>query len=353
MPTSPYDSPQDPTCEATRWDLGGEGLTSWARALVGTTLDGRYRLEQVLGQGATGAVFRGTHLAMGRPVAIKVLHEALRAEPRSWARFQREVKGAARLGHPNCVEIIDLGTGQDGYFVMPFVQGRELATAIHDGLPLSLSLRVFDEILAGLEHAHAQGVIHRDIKPENILLVEQPGIGLEAKLIDFGIAKLDAPADETGPTLAGEVFGTPQYMSPEQTRGDTVTHRTDLYSAGLVFYEMLTGRPAFEGDDPFELMRRQLIEPPPPLPGHLPLALGPVLERLLAKDPAERFADATRARAELRRVVASVADAPPPLAAPLRSPHRPARRPRRTRRYASRTTRMFSSRPTLVPEPCE
>lgn len=340
-PTLRADEPVDPREDA---------MERWARAQLGSVLEGRYRLEQVLGCGTTGAVFRGVQLPLGRDVAIKVLHEALRTDPRAWARFEREVKGAARLSHRNCVQILDLG---QGFFVMPFLRGRELAAVIDRGTPLPVALDLFDQILAGLEHAHGHGLIHRDIKPENMLLVDPEAGGWpRIVLLDFGIAKLDAPCDGVGPTLVGEVFGTPQYMSPEQARGEAVTTRTDLYSAGLVLYELLTGQAPFQGDDPFVLMCAQLREPPPPLPSPLPAELAPLLDGLLAKDPQQRFASATAVRTALASIVAQLGVPRPAPAYPVRAtfvptrPRPPLREPRRTRR--GRGTRLYASRDTVV-----
>ncbi|MCH9685409.1 MAG: serine/threonine protein kinase [Deltaproteobacteria bacterium] len=253
-------------------------------------------------------VLRGVHVRLGKPVAIKILDAARRANRMFRARFEREALGASRLCHPNCVEIVDVGEDDDlAYFVMPFVEGTELSEVVRHGVGLTRALALFDQVLAGLEHAHAQGIIHRDIKPENILLVRDHSGNEQIKLIDFGIAKVSEPDDGKNLTAMGDVFGTPQYMSPEQGRGDPVTERTDLYSAGLVLYELLTGEIAFDGDDAFEVIRRQLQDPPPPLSPELAERVSDLMPRLLAKLPEERFESVT----EARRVLAEVREAQP------------------------------------------
>ncbi len=303
-PTSPLHRPScDDTVDRSDPDPAPAQIDVWAQTLVGRTLDDRYRLESVLGCGATSVVLRGVHVRLGKQVAIKVLHTARRSNRMFRARFEREALSASRLSHPNCVEIIDFGDDEGlGYFVMPFVAGKELSEIVRRGVGVARALRLFDQVLAGLEHAHQQGIIHRDIKPENILVVRDHGGREQIKLIDFGIAKVSAPDDGKNLTSLGDVFGTPQYMSPEQGRGDAVTERTDLYSAGLVLYELLTGQIAFDGDDPFEVIRRQLQDPPPPLPAEVGLIMGPLLSRLLAKNPQERFESVRDARQALAEI---------------------------------------------------
>ncbi|MEM7156018.1 MAG: serine/threonine-protein kinase [Myxococcota bacterium] len=283
-------------------------IEAWAETLLGRTIDRRYRIDSVLGCGAVGVVFKGMHLRLNKAVAIKVLQQDARIGATFRARFEREALSASRLSHPNCVEILDYGD-DDGlvYFVMPFVEGVELSDLLGDEMTTARALTLFDQVLAGLEHAHEQGLIHRDIKPENILVVRDHAGREQVKLIDFGIAKVEAPADGKHLTSMGDVFGTPQYMSPEQCRGDVVTERTDLYSAGLVLHELLTGQITFDAPESFEVLRLQLLAPPPPLPPQLQASIGPLLEGLLAKEPAERFSDV----AEVREALAAVREGRP------------------------------------------
>ena len=283
-------------------------IEAWADTLLGRTIDRRYQIDSVLGCGAVGVVFKGTHLRLSKPVAIKVLQQDARIGPTFRARFEREALSASRLSHPNCVEILDYGD-DDGlvYFVMPFVEGVELSDLLGDEMTTNRALALFDQVLAGLEHAHEQGLIHRDIKPENILVVRDHAGREQVKVIDFGIAKVEAPSDGKHLTSMGDVFGTPQYMSPEQCRGDVVTERTDVYSAGLVLHEMLTGQITFDAPESFEVLRLQLMAPPPPLPPHLQPTIGPLLDGLLAKEPADRFASV----AEVRDALAAVREGRP------------------------------------------
>ncbi|MCH9686158.1 MAG: protein kinase, partial [Deltaproteobacteria bacterium] len=217
-------------------------IEQWGRELTGRALDGRYRVGKMLGYGSTGGVFAGTHLRLNRAVAIKILHEELRHNPSIRSRFDREAHAASRLAHPNCVEIIDVGEdAQLNYLVMPFVDGVELRELIGTPMREGLAISLIQQVLAALEHAHSVGIIHRDVKPENVLITrDHRGLPL-VKLLDFGLAKVTLPSNHKRLTRAGQVFGTPQYMSPEQARGAEVTLRSDLYSTGLLLYELLTG----------------------------------------------------------------------------------------------------------------
>ena len=278
-------------------------IEAWADTLLGRAIDRRYRIDSVLGYGAVGVVFRGTHLRLDKPVAVKVFQQAFRLGDTFRARFEREALSASRLSHPNCVDVIDYGE-DDGltYFVMPFIEGVALSKLLGDDMTTARALALFDQVLAGLHHAHTRGLIHRDVKPENILVVRDHAGNEQVKLIDFGIAKVDDPTDGKQLTSAGDVIGTPQYMSPEQCRGAAVTERTDLYSAGLVLHELLTGQMAFDAPDFLEVLRLQLVAPPPPLPPQFHSSIGPLRDRLLAKKPEARFASVAEAREALAAI---------------------------------------------------
>jgi hypothetical protein len=269
--------------------------------LVGQIIGDRYRIDALLGEGGMGAVFRATHLGLGRPVAVKVLHPRLSDDEHIAKRFDREALAVSKLDHPNCVQVIDFGTTRKGmkYLVMQFLEGKELREITGVALPVEQAVYFGMQVLRALEHAHKRGLVHRDLKPENIFLVQDDDGNQVIKLVDFGIVKLleDAPTEKL--TRIGMAFGTPTYMSPEQAAGGKIDARTDLYAVGVVLYELLTGVPPFTADEPGILMRMQILADPPPLPDTVPRALATVVEKLLAKEPHDRYADAREARRAL------------------------------------------------------
>ena len=263
--------------------------------LVGQTIDARYTIESVLGEGGMGTVYRAKHVALGRALALKVLRFDLAQEADLAARFLQEAQATAAIKHPNVVAITDFGRlpDQRPYFVMELLAGRTLAALLKAGgaLPPRDAARLAIAIADGLEAAHAAGVVHRDMKPENVFLIGA-GIG-EVRIVDFGAAMM---AGATRLTKAGIVFGTPHYMSPEQAAGKTVDHRADVYALGIMLYEMLTGRVPFEGDTYMGVLTQHMfVAPKPPselvpeLSGKLG-ALESVVMRALEKEPSARFA---------------------------------------------------------------
>ena len=286
----------------------GDGIPSAitdARSLVGTVLADRYRIDAMLGEGGMGAVFRAHHLLMDRDVALKVLHPELGRDPEISARFDREAQTAARLEHSNIVAVLDFGATPAGFrfLVMPLLSGAELRSMTGRPMPPERVLWLGVQLFAALEHAHARSVVHRDLKPENVFVVRDEQGREQLKLVDFGLAKL-AEGASTGPALTriGQVFGTPAYMSPEQARGETVDARTDLYSAGLILYELLAGRLPFVDEDVVALLQRQIHEPPPPLPESIDPRLRDLVMRLLAKDREQRPPDASAAKQALEAI---------------------------------------------------
>lgn len=276
--------------------------------LVGTVLDGTYRLDQLIGEGGMGAVFRGRHVIMMRDVAIKVLHPDFNRDPELVRRFDREAQSAARLDHPNCIHVSAYGTTPDGmrYLVMQLLEGVELADLLTEP---TAPKRVVDwtiQILSGLEHAHAQGVIHRDLKPQNVFITRDQHNNQLLKLVDFGIAKLVGGEAGDPLTRAGMVFGTPQYMSPEQALGIEIDPRADLYAVGILMFQMLTGRLPFNHDDAVALIRMQVSTEAPPLPDTVPQELAAIVYRLLAKQREQRFPDARTVRLALERYRSSL-----------------------------------------------
>lgn len=276
--------------------MGGPAkLHSDLDALVGTVIHDRYRVESLLGVGGMGAVFRAHHLGLRRDVALKVLHPEIGGDESVSKRFDREATSASRLDHPNCVRVSDFGTTDNGtkYLVMEFLEGHELKDSLGQPLAPDRAVQIAIQIFQALEHAHHFGVVHRDLKPENIYVTTDFRGQEVVKIVDFGIAKL---IDEQGAheklTRAGLVFGTPRYMSPEQAAGGKIDERTDIYAAGLILYEMLSGNVPFDSDEPGQLLRMQIIAPPPPLPASVPESLTKVVDKLLEKSKSDRHASA-------------------------------------------------------------
>ncbi len=267
---------------------------------IGKTI-GKVRIDKYLAHGGMAEVYLGSHLSLDRPVAVKVLHSYIEEDPGLLARFQREAKVVAGLRHPNIVQIFDFDT-TDGhpYIVMEYLKGPTLSTYLrglherNERIPPHQVARLLKVLTAALDYAHGQGVIHRDIKPGNIMLhgkADEIPLGkpltsdVEAILTDFGLVRIKHAASQTA---SGMVSGTPAYMSPEQARGDQTDHRTDIYSLGVVLYEMLAGRVPFEADSTLSIIYMQINEPPPPIAGISP-AVQAIMNRALAKNPNDRY----------------------------------------------------------------
>ncbi len=265
------------------------------QGLVGKTVAGRYRVDALIGVGGMAAVFRAHHEGLKRDLALKVLHPNLSANTEMSARFEREARSASRLDHPNCVQVTDFGATDDGmmYMVMQLLEGEELTGMLKERLESPRAVELVLQILRGLEHAHGKGVVHRDIKPENVFVTQDHDGEEVLKLVDFGIAKLTDATVDTHKTSAGLVFGTPAYMSPEQAMGVEADSRADLYSTGILFYQMLAGRLPIDNDDPVALVRMQVAVDPDPLPSGVPPVVAGVVARLLEKNRDHRFQTAT------------------------------------------------------------
>lgn len=235
--------------------------------LIGRTIDGRYRLDSLIGRGGMGAVYCATRLLIGDEVAIKILHTEQVGDPHAAERFRREARAAARLKHPNAVSIYDFGVSSDGlqFLVMELVEGKSLREITRTQGPLDSSLvaEIASQICAALDEAHRQHIVHRDIKPDNIIINFTPA-GLRAKVLDFGIAKL---RDDTTShlTQTGSVMGTPHYMSPEQCLGEDLDSRADIYSVGVVVYELLCGSVPFNSPISTAVVVQHVNQPPPSL----------------------------------------------------------------------------------------
>jgi len=281
-----------------------------ADPLVGHILDEKYRLEERLGVGGMGTVYRARHLLIDRPVAIKVLNKLFVEDEAARTRFRREARAAGRLQHPNAVTVTDFGESQDGfvYLVMELLEGRTLRDVLAKEAPLDVarSVALMLQISAAVAAAHEAGIIHRDLKPANIFVVQHPEVPAVVKVLDFGIAKLAAELldDEDAMTLTqvGAMIGTPRYMSPEQCDGLELTPAADVYSLGCILYEMLTGTVPFSGATPLAIAVRQTSEmprSPRDFVSAIPPALEQVVMHTLEKRPEDRPADAARFHAEL------------------------------------------------------
>ena len=270
--------------------------------LVGAILDGRFRLDSRIGDGAMGEVFRGVQISLNRPVAVKVLRAGV-SDPVVLRRFEDEAKILSRLDHPGIVRVLDYGAHQDRPFlVMDLVEGKslELMLAGGVGLPLEESVDVLVQICAAVGHAHEFGVIHRDLKPDNVIISSKGRV----KVVDFGIARLMGVEDSnrTPLTAAGMVVGTPEYVSPEQAMGQPLDARSDLYSLGVLAYRMLSGRLPFKGDTPRKVLAQHAQEDPPPLVERISPTgreIAKVVHQLLAKRPSQRFPTAEAAAGAL------------------------------------------------------
>lgn len=278
--------------------VDAEVLQSVNDPLVGQTLAEKYLIEQLIKRGGMGAVYRGKHVLMDKTVAIKVLRPSLAGDDAIVARFSREAKAASRISHPHAVSVTDFGEAENGvvFLVMEYLDGRTLKDIIRNEgpMPMDRAAEITRQVSGALDAAHQQGVVHRDLKSDNIMLSQTNG-GDWAKVLDFGIAKIQQlegvrDHDITAPNL---VIGTPQYMSPEQcSQTSPIDARSDLYSLGIIIYEMLSGKVPFTGESPTVIMMKQVQDPPPSILDarpDLPVSVDKLIKRALAKQPGDRF----------------------------------------------------------------
>jgi serine/threonine-protein kinase len=271
--------------------------------LLGVTVDDRYEVLAVIGEGGMGRVYRVRHRRLGRSFALKALRLELAREPSLADRFIQEARAAAVVSHPNVVQINDFGTLHSGqpYFVMELLEGRTLARIIKEEGPIEpvRCLSIARQIAEAIAAAHAMGVIHRDLKPDNVILVRPSGSHTTVKVLDFGLARVAGSARLTRP---GVVFGTPYYMSPEQAGGDPFDHRVDVYALGIIMFEMLTGRVPFEADTQMGVLSKHLYQEPPKLPDFtLPVIGKPGLQEVIAGCLAKKVDDRWASMTELAR----------------------------------------------------
>ncbi|HEX3771317.1 MAG TPA: serine/threonine-protein kinase, partial [Polyangiaceae bacterium] len=270
--------------------------------MLGQVLGGKYTVIRLLGEGGMGAVYEGEQ-ALGttkRKVAVKTLHPHLSRDPKIKARFEREVGTIAELEHPNTIQVYDFGTTPDGilYIVMEFLQGKSLADQLEKNGPMDPARveNILQQVCGSLEEAHKRGIVHRDLKPDNVVLVERAGKKDFVKVLDFGIAKRSKEEDkeEQKLTQQGMVLGTPPYMSPEQFTGRPIDSRSDIYSLGVMTYEMLSGKLPFKADTAWEWATQHMTQPPIPIESlaegqRTTEAMRAALRKALAKAPDDRF----------------------------------------------------------------
>ena len=290
-------------------------MPEWTGQIIGNV-----RIEKELASGGMGEVYVGTHLRLDRLVTVKVMHSYIEGDPEAQARFEREAKVVASLRHPNIVQVFDFDIA-DGhpYIVMEYLRGPSLAAYLrelnsrNEKLQLTQIARLLSIMATALDYAHEQGVIHRDIKPGNIILHNKTGLFssdlplsplTEPAITDFGLVRIHT----TTQTSAGKRSGTPAYMSPEQTRGLTVDHRSDVYSLGIVLYELLAGQVPFSAETNWGIIYKHINEPPPPIPG-IPPPVQKVIDRVLAKDPDARYQTCRELAAEYMDAIGMVAEA--------------------------------------------
>ena len=321
---------------------------SAAGALIGRRVAGKFLVEKRLGDGSMGAVYRAKDTSLERLVALKVMHPAMAVDPSFVSRFHREARAASRLDHPSSMRVIEFGEDPDGllYIAMEYLEGRDLYKVMHEDWPLSDEriVGIMMQALSAVTMAHEMGVIHRDLKPENIMILDRKddeGQDL-VKVCDFGIAKLtDRDDEENDPrspehkvTTTGIVVGTPEYMSPEQARGERLDARSDLYAMGVILYQLLTGRTPFLGDTALSVVLKHISEPPAP-PSTIYAEVHKGLERVclkaLVKTRDGRYQTAREMRGAVKIAMAgaahptSASDAPaalPPTLSEIPPAHR-------------------------------
>ncbi len=299
---------------------------------VGREIANQFRILEKIGSGGMGSVYKAEQPDMRRFVAVKILHPRYLSRPDLVSRFRREARAMSHLQHPNTAKVYLYGQLEDGacYFVMEYLAGKNLAQTVRSEgpMPPDRAVAVMGQVCGALAEAHAQGIVHRDLKPENIFLTNLGGIADYPKVLDFGLAKVTEREMRPGSlilTQEGMVFGTPEFMSPEQARGEKLDGRSDIYSLGVIMYELLTGKLPFDAAQPMEFIQKHIKEPPMPMskraPGRqFPPSLEAVIDKALAKRPQDRYQSANELAQALRDSIARPLSQPPPPAMPSSPP---------------------------------
>ena len=293
--------PKDGTALRPTIEPGGQ-----ADPMLGTTIDGRYRVDALIGEGGMGRVYSADHTVLKRRLAIKLIQAAQAKDQTAVQRFIQEAQTTTAIGHPNIIDIVDFGHLEDGavYFVMEFLEGETLADVMERGpLGRDVAMDVVDQIASALAASHEIGVVHRDLKPDNVFLIKRDGKNHFVKVLDFGIAKVMDSTQRI--TRTGMVFGTPHYMAPEQAAGQAVDRRSDVYALGVMMYQLFAGRLPFDAPTYMEVMTKQMYESPPrpsDVEGKVDSPLEKIILKALAKKPEDRFQSMHELRDALTRL---------------------------------------------------